>query len=997
MFRIKFYIGILTGAILSVAISASAEPATSWRSANLTATEIQWLEQHPKLRLGIDRSFSPYEWIDQDGTYTGIAADYIALLEQRLGIEIVPVTDKTSWQEVLKAAESGEFDLMSCLVKTDQRETFLQFSEPYLSSTAVIISEQSRGYIGTLDKLTGMKIAIHKGHFTNELLRRDHPQLHIINPPTIDAALALVAEGKADAFVGDATAASYVMKREGFLNLSFSGHTQYRSEFRMAVPLHHPVLAGIITKALNSITEEERNAIYDHWSGLVVPHGISLETLLKWAAVAVVLLLSFSYWNYRLQHSQAAHRASEQRFRNLVHTTNGIVWEANPVTNTVTYITDNVERLLGYPASDWQAQGFWLNHVHPEDREQTRADYWEQAKKLNDFESSYRFINAQGDTVWIRDIVSVVSEDGAAKLLRGLMLDITEQKKAEMLILKSEGRFRELIESLPAIAVQGYDENLKTIYWNEASSDLYGYSRSDAIGKSLLDLIIPDNLKEEVLEHHRQWLEKGIPIPASELELQHRDGHLIPVYSSHVMLGSGTTGKEMYCIDISLAEQKRVNAELTQLAQYDPLTQLPNRRTSSDRLDQMMKRADRSGHKVAVMMIDLDHFKEVNDTLGHDQGDRVLQQATARLETCIRETDTVARLGGDEFLIILESASEISAIERVARTILQKMSEPFTLNETLSYLSASIGITFYPDDATNKDALLKNADQAMYAAKQRGRNRFHYFTREMQEFAQHRRNMLNDLRCAISREQLEIHYQPIVDLDTAEIHKAEALLRWNHPSGQIPPADFIPLAEEAGLISEIGDWVFAEVSRQSASWRHQYQRDIQLSVNTSSAQYRNEHYCGEQWFKDMAEQGMKAASLCVEITESLLLEPDESALKKLLTLRDKGIEVSLDDFGTGYCSLAYLKQFHIDYLKIDRSFIQNIQPHNSDLVLCEAMIVMAHTLGIKVIAEGVETEQQRQLLLDMGCDFAQGYFYSRPLSAERFAERWLALELHNSD
>ena len=975
--------------IVKALAEVTAAPPISWKQENLTAEEIHWLEQHPTLSLGIDRSFAPYEWIDENGHYKGIAADYIRLLEQRLEVDIVPVTNKASWQEVLKGAQSGEFDLMSCLVMTDDREAYLQFSNPYISSTAVIISEQSRGYIGTLDKLAGMKIAIHKGHFTNELLRRDYPELEIINPPTLEAALKMVAQGEADAFVGDVTAANYVMKRHGILNLSFSGHSEYRSEFRMAVPLSHPQLASIIGKALDSITEQERSDIYDHWSGLVIPRGVALEKILAGAALALILLLSFTYWNYRLRLSEEAHRNSEQRFRNLIHTTNGIVWEAEAITGTLTYISDNVERLMGFPPSECLTPGFWRSHVHPDERQATASHYWKQAHKLKDFEATYRFFNAQGDNVWLRDIVSVVSKDGKPLLLRGLVLDITAQKNAELMIEKSEYRFRELIESLPAIAVQGYDEDLRTIYWNDASAALYGYSRSEAMGKPLFDLILPEELKENVLQQHREWLKKGKAIPAAELELVCKDGSPVPVYSSHVLLNSGDSGKEMFCIDISLVEQKKINAELTELAQYDPLTHLPNRRTSSDRLDQMMKRADRDGRKVAVLMMDLDHFKEVNDTLGHDHGDLLLKEATARLENCIRETDTAARLGGDEFLIILESVSEISAIERVARAILQKMSEPFTLNETVSYLSASIGITFYPSDAVTKDALLKNADQAMYVAKQEGRNRFHYFTPEMEEFAQNRRNMLNELRKAIARQQLEVYYQPIIDLSSGNVRKAEALLRWNHPGGQISPNEFIPLAEESGLITEIGHWVFAEVSRQSAAWHADYNCDIQVSVNSSSAQYHDENYCQPEWFAEMANQGMKAANLCVEITESLLLEPHEKTLNKLLALRDQGIEVSLDDFGTGYCSLAYLKQFDIDYLKIDRSFIHNIKPENSDRVLCEAIVVMAHTLDIKVIAEGVETEEQQQLLRDMHCDYAQGYLYSQPLTADEFARRWL--------
>ena len=967
----------------------SEQSSSSWRQLNLTLSQIQWLEQNPTLTLGIDRNFSPYESVNSDGDYTGIAADYIHLLEERLGITFIPVTNKASWGDVLKSAKAGEFDLMSCLVQTSERSEFLNFTKPYLTSTAVIISEQSKGYIGTLDKLEGMKVAIHKGHFTNELLKRDYPEIIIINTPTIQDALHSVADGEADAFVGDATAASFVMKQEGILNLNFSGHTDYQSHFRMGIFRGNPELTKIITTALNSIDEEERDKIYDHWSGLVIHHGVSVEKIIYTATILISVLILFAYWNYKLRRAKEAHRLSEKRFKNLVGTTGGIVWEVDVTTNLFTYVSNNVERILGYSIREWQQPDFWRLHIHPEDRQQAVSHYSESALRLQDFEFEYRFISKSGKTVWVRDLVSVVSSNEKPLLLRGLMVDITEHKKAEQLIRESEYRFKELIESLPAIAVQGYDEQLNVIYWNDASTELYGYSREEAIGKPLYELILPSSMRDEVLQVHKNWLINGDVIPAAELDLLRKDGSTVPVYSSHALLNTEDGHKEMYCIDISLVEQKKAHEELSHLAHFDPLTQLPNRRTCSDRLTQMMKRANHDGRQVAVMMIDLDHFKEINDSLGHDYGDLLLQEASLRLNACIRETDTVARLGGDEFLVILESITEISAIERIAHNFLQKMSEPFNLNEHRSYLTASIGITFYPNDALTKEALLKNADQAMYAAKGKGRNRFHYFTPEMESFAKTRRKMLNDLRDSIQLQQLEVYYQPIIDLRSGCILKAEALLRWNHPEGQIYPSDFIPLAEETGLIVEIGNWVFTEVARQSAEWKQAFDTDLQVSVNTSPVQYQDDKFCQNEWFSLFLGDS-HPKNLCIEITESLLMEPDESTLNKLLMFRDKGIEVSLDDFGTGYSSLAYLKQFDIDYLKIDQSFICNMTTDSHDLVLCKAIIGMAHTLGIKVIAEGIETKQQEQLLKSLDCDFGQGYLYSRPMPANAFSDKWLS-------
>ncbi|MDO6561841.1 EAL domain-containing protein [Amphritea sp. 1_MG-2023] len=980
----------LFGVMASIMSYAAEMDFSVWRDQHLTSEEITWLEQHPQLEIGIDPSFAPYESINEAGDFVGITADYFHLLEQRLGIAFVPKLDKRSWHEVLKGARHGEYDLISCLVKTDERQTYLDFTEPYITSFAVIIGLQGP-YVGSLDRLKGKTVAIHKGHFTNELLKRDYPEITIINTATLQQALEMVSMGDADAFVGDATAASYVMKKEGIHNLSFSGQTEYQSAYRIGVNQANTILLAVIQKALSSITEQERIEIQDHWSGMEFPQGVPLERLVKIGAVVFVIFLLFIYWNIRLRRSEAAYRLSEQRFKNLVKTSDGMMWEVEYATNNIVYMSENVARILGYPVERWLEPGFWQEHIHPDDRDRVITYSHAQAAAMKDYMSEYRFLKANGEIAWIRDMVRVVKERGRSRWLRGLMLDITHQKNAELLMLRSESRFRELIESLPAIAVQGYDEERRVIYWNDASETLYGFSRAEVIGQRLEDLIIPSNMREGLIEHHKAWLEDGVPIPAAELELLCKDGSLVPVFSSHVMLKDADHHQNMYCIDVNLVEQKRARAELTQLAHYDSLTQLPNRRTFADRLQQLMKSSRREGEQVAVMMIDLDNFKEVNDTLGHDYGDRLLKEAAKRLTDSVRETDTVARLGGDEFLVILGNIGEVAVVERVARTILSQLSEPFDLDDNRAFVSASIGITLYPVDAMSLEVLMKNADQAMYAAKAAGRNRFHYFTPEMEAAAQRRSRMLNELREAIDRRQLEVYYQPIIDLASGQLVKAEALLRWNHPKGQVPPIDFIPLAEETGLIVEIGNWVFDDVVQQVSQWKQQFNMDVQIGVNTSPVQYQDENCFTSDWFSRMLASGLSPANLCVEITEGLLMEAGSSITDKLLQFRDHGIEVALDDFGTGYSSLSYLKQFDIDYLKIDKSFVDSLSAESQDLVLCEAIIVMAHTLGIKVIAEGVETERQKELLIDIDCDYCQGYLFGRPLPAEAFAESWLEL------
>ncbi|MDI1309717.1 MAG: EAL domain-containing protein [Methylotenera sp.] len=420
-------------------------------------------------------------------------------------------------------------------------------------------------------------------------------------------------------------------------------------------------------------------------------------------------------------------------------------------------------------------------------------------------------------------------------------------------------------------------------------------------------------------------------------------------------------------------------------ANFDFLTGLPNRQMFHDRLNQEIKKTNRNNLQLALLFIDLDRFKEINDNFGHDVGDAMLKEASTRLSQCIRETDTLSRLGGDEFTIILGQLNDLSIVGRVVQDVLNKMAEVFHLGDEIAYISASVGIALYPDDATSNEALLISADQAMYAAKQMGRNRYHYFTQAMQISAHNRMRLTNELRDAEEAGQLILFYQPIIELANNSIHKAEALIRWQHPiRGQISPAEFIPIAEESGLINSIGEWVFQEAVKQTGLWRAKYHPDFQISINKSPVQFRNDSSKYASWPNQLKALGLSGQSIVVEITEGMLMDASDIISDKLLAFRDAGVQVALDDFGTGYSSLSYLKKFDIDYLKIDQSFTRNLSPTSSDMALCEAIIVMAHKLGIKVIAEGVETTEQRDLLIAANCDYAQGYLFSRPVPPDEF-------------
>lgn len=440
-------------------------------------------------------------------------------------------------------------------------------------------------------------------------------------------------------------------------------------------------------------------------------------------------------------------------------------------------------------------------------------------------------------------------------------------------------------------------------------------------------------------------------------------------------------------------ERKRIQEQMHRHASYDSLTGLPNRRLFGYRLHEEVAKAQRSGVGVAVFFIDLDHFKEINDSLGHEVGDQLLIQAAKRIPACLRESDTVARLGGDEFVIILSPVEDLSHLGHLAQHILDALSQPFQLGKHTAYVSASIGIAGYPLDANNADALIGCADQAMYAAKEKGRNNFSFFTAEMQRQVQARLQLSHDLREAMEQRQFHICYQPIIDIATGEVVKAEALLRWKHPvRGMVSPEVFIPVAEENGFIHDIGDWVFRQSVQLAQRWNAQYatmgetrdsDRLRQVSVNLSPRQFMKGSI-DEIWLQYLRQMAIDPACIALEITEGILLDDRIGILKVLDKFGAAGLQIALDDFGTGYSAMAYLKKFPIDYLKIDRSFVRDIELDANDRAIAEAIVVMAHKLGLKVIAEGVETELQRDILAAVGCEYVQGYLYAKPMPEEEF-------------
>jgi diguanylate cyclase (GGDEF)-like protein len=437
--------------------------------------------------------------------------------------------------------------------------------------------------------------------------------------------------------------------------------------------------------------------------------------------------------------------------------------------------------------------------------------------------------------------------------------------------------------------------------------------------------------------------------------------------------------------NLSTETQLREHRErLYHLVHHDALTNLPNRMLLQDRLARMMMKAKRHKTYVAVLFLDLDRFKKINETLGHEIGDKLLLEVSKRLENCVRKSDTVARLGGDEFGIILDDLRDIKFVAVVARKILQALSKPILIQEYELYATSSIGISLYPDDGEEEDELLRCADTALYRAKDAGKNNYQYYTSDMNTRAFEFLLLESGLRKALDNDELVVFYQPLINLEDNKLIGMEALLRWQHPEkGMISPGDFIPLAEETGLIEPIGEWVLRAACAQNKKWQDAGYPPVKVSVNMSARQFSKKNIV-EMISDILKEIDLSPEHLGIEITESVIMQDVKSTISKLTKMQEMGICLSIDDFGTGYSSLSYLKLFPIDYLKIDRSFVFNITSDSTDAAIATSIILLAHSMNLKVVAEGVETKEQLKMLRQQGCDIVQGFLFSKPLAAEEF-------------
>ncbi|WP_255501277.1 bifunctional diguanylate cyclase/phosphodiesterase [Mitsuaria sp. WAJ17] len=640
---------------------------------------------------------------------------------------------------------------------------------------------------------------------------------------------------------------------------------------------------------------------------------------------------------------------------------------------------------VGRPEPELVAQG-WRCFM-PAEELATLAQAWPTRSALN---VDLRLRNAQGELRWHLCLARpLLDADGSLQGWMGSFIDIDARKRSETQLRETDAVWKLALESTgDGVWDWRIDEGIET--FSPRYLQMYGYDPEEIAERpeSFDNLTHPDDvpgMERDRLEH----FEGRTPAYVNEHRVRCKDGSWKWVLSRGMVIARDDLGRPLRMVGThtDITARKEAEVLIWQQANFDPLTGLPNRRMLRDRLERAIRRAREQGTQLAVLFIDLDHFKEVNDTLGHGKGDQLLQQAAQRIRDSVRPADVVARMGGDEFTVLLSPVSGHEEIESIVQLLIERVASPFRLEGERAFVSASVGISLFPDDGEHIEALFKHADQALYVAKDAGRNRYAYFTPALQRAALNRMRLGNDLRDALAAEHLQVVYQPIVDLRRGHVCKAEALVRWHHPErGTVSPAEFIPIAESSGLILEIGEWVFRQAVRDVQRWRAEIDEQFQVSVNKSPVQFHSESGMHTRWLRQVVEAGLPGDAVSLEITEGLLLKGGDSASQQLMALRRAGFSVALDDFGTGYSSLSYLQHYEIDCIKIDRAFVHELEPGSKALALCKAIITMAHELGMSVVAEGVETALQRDLLVGIDCDLGQGFFFARPMPAQALEE-----------
>jgi diguanylate cyclase (GGDEF)-like protein/PAS domain S-box-containing protein len=673
----------------------------------------------------------------------------------------------------------------------------------------------------------------------------------------------------------------------------------------------------------------------------------------------------------------------------LIGNLDGVVFRCrNDEQWTMEFVSAGCLRLTGYPPEDLlgNCRVSYAELIHPDDRGKVARVCATALANGERYACEYRVRHADGTYRWVWERgAPVYDEATAAWKFEGFVENITERKRAEVALQDAEARYHSIFEHAMEGIFHSTPEG-RYLVANPALARIFGYDSPEELIASVDDIPRQMYVEPERRSEFQRLIEAEGSVSGFEFQAFRKNGEVIWL-SVNAYAHRDAEGKVAYYEGTTedITERRVYQAQIERQASYDALTGLANRTLLNTRLNKAIARAAERHEEIAVAFIDLDQFKFINDTFGHELGDGLLQNMADRLRACVRDSDTVARQGGDEFVLLLTGYRPedlVGVIQRVHAAI----ARPWQAGRRDFHVSSSIGVAIYPDDGRNADVLLRNADAAMYKAKENGRNGFQFFTAELNHALVERLDIEHRLRGALARKQFLLHYQPRIDMSTGRIAGAEALLRWRVPQqGLVSPARFISVAEDTGLIVPIGRWVLHSACQQARAWQNEGLPPVIVSVNVSPRQFREGNIV-ETIAEALRATGLDARYLQIELTEGLAMHGAEKYVHMLGQIKELGVQIAVDDFGTGYSSLSYLKRFPVDQLKVDRSFVTDLATDPDDAVIVQAIIALGHKLGLRVVAEGVETEEQLQFLRRCQCDEMQGFLFGAPMIAGEFAD-----------
>jgi diguanylate cyclase (GGDEF)-like protein/PAS domain S-box-containing protein len=941
------------------------------------------------LNVAMDDNYPPYVFRDSSGKLDGYLVELWTLWESKTGVPVNLLA--SDWGKAQARMQAHEATVIDSIFQTPEREKTLDFTPAYAQIPVAIYTHNGIGGITGTDKLRGFLVGVKAGDACIDILQKAGITT-LQQYPSYEALVQAAIASEVRIFCLDEPPANYLL----YLNHAEQTYNKafrlYTGEFHRAVHKGDLQTMALLERGFSTISAAEMQALQDKWMGSQLEQSPYVRylgyTLLLGTVLGALLLLWGTMLRRRVDQRTVQLETERRRLRVLLETIPDLIWMKDGE-GVYRFCNPMFERFFGFKEAQI------VGKTDYDFVDQSLADFF-RANDCKAIAASQPSINEEWITFAddghqaLLETTKVAVHDSNGELLGvlGVARDITDRKRAEQALQQSENRLHTILDSVEAY-IYIKDTSYRYQYANRSVCALFDKPMDEIVDQddsAFFDEKTAINLRI----NDRRVIENGERVAQEEINTDLK-GDVTSAFLS-VKLPLRDQDGRIYAlcgISTDITEHKKAEEQIRNLAFYDPLTQLPNRRLLADRLRQALASSARSRREGALLFIDLDNFKTLNDTFGHDRGDLLLQEVALRLSGCVREGDTVARLGGDEFVVMLEDLSETpgeaaSQTETVGEKILAALCRPYVMSGHEHRSSSSIGVTLFGTPQNSIEALMKQADLAMYQAKAAGRNTLRFFDPSMQAEVTARAGLETDLRDALEQAQFALYYQPQVDAH-GRVTGAEALLRWQHPQrGLVGPNEFIPLAENTGLILPLGSWVLETACNQLVLWAaNPLAAELGVAVNVSAGQLRQADFV-EQVMRILERTGARPQKLKLELTESLLLDDIEDTIAKMSRLKAAGIGFSLDDFGTGYSSLAYLKRLPLEQLKIDRSFVRDLLTDPNDAAIARTVVALAQSLGLSVIAEGVETEAQRGLLADQGCYAYQGYLFSRPLPVDAF-------------